>query len=109
MARSVLGATSCQGTLSALIVTQFLDKMATIVSELPPHSPYLAPCDQFLFYRLKKKLKRCHFQILDNVKRSTSLLLSELTKDQYCGSFAALKIPMKKFVKSKGEYFEGYM
>ena len=44
------------------LVQQFLAKYGTAQLQQPPYSPDLAPCDFFLFPRLKKVLKGHRFE-----------------------------------------------
>jgi histone-lysine N-methyltransferase SETMAR len=45
----------------ALSVKQFLANKNITVMELPPYSPDLAPCDFYLFPKIKSVLKGTHF------------------------------------------------
>ena len=47
---------------NALSIRQFLAENNIAVLEQPPYSPYLAPCDFFLFPKLKGVIKGTHFQ-----------------------------------------------
>lgn len=47
---------------TALLIQQFLAKNNTVVMSQPPYSPDLAPCDFFLFPKLKRTLKGNVFQ-----------------------------------------------
>jgi hypothetical protein len=52
----------------------------------PPYSPDLAPCDFYLFPEAKNIKRGEHFVDVDTIKRETTKLLKELTKDymQHC-------------------------
>jgi transposase len=52
----------------------------------PLYSPDLAPCDFFLFLKIKSSLKGTHFQTVDDVKMKTAELLKGLTENnwQHC-------------------------
>lgn len=92
---------------TALIVRQFLAKTSTTVLEHPPYSPDLAPCDFFLFPKIKEKLKGHHFQTLEYIKEATTEALAEVTKDQFRESIEGWKVRMEKCIRAQGEYFEG--
>jgi hypothetical protein len=50
-------------------VKQFLaDECILVLEHPPPPSPDLAPCDFYLFPKLKSALKGTHFQSVDEVK-----------------------------------------
>jgi hypothetical protein len=53
---------------NALAVKQFLANKCIPVLKLPPHSLDLAPCDFYLFPKLKNTLKGTHFQSVNEVK-----------------------------------------
>ena len=50
------------------LVQQFLAKHGTAQLQQPPYSPDLAPCDFFLFPRLKKVLKGHRFEATEDIK-----------------------------------------
>ena len=50
------------------IVQQFLANHGTAYLQKPPYSPDVAPCDFFLFPRLKKCLKGHRFEATENIK-----------------------------------------
>ena len=50
------------------LVQQFLAKHGTAQLQQPPYSPDLAPCDVFLFPRLKKVLKGHPFEATEDIK-----------------------------------------
>ncbi|KAL4126402.1 hypothetical protein QTP88_010624 [Uroleucon formosanum] len=54
--------------LCALSVKRFLAKNRTPVLQHPPYSPDLAPCDFWLFPKLKSALKGTHFESVEAVK-----------------------------------------
>jgi transposase len=56
---------------STLTVKQFLANKCISVLDPPPpppYSPVLAPCDFYLFPKVKSALKGTHFQSVDKVK-----------------------------------------
>jgi transposase len=63
-------------------VKQFLTNRNITVLEHPPYSPYLAPCDFYLFPKIKSVLKGTHFLSVENVKVKTEEILSSL-KEHY--------------------------
>ena len=50
------------------LVQQFLAKHGTAQLQQPPYSPDLAPCDFFLFPKLKKVLKGHQFEATEDIK-----------------------------------------
>jgi histone-lysine N-methyltransferase SETMAR len=53
---------------NALSVKQFLASKNITVLAHPPYSPDLAPCDFFLFPKIKSMLKQTHFVLVEEVK-----------------------------------------
>ena len=53
---------------NALEIREFLAKINIAVLEQPPCSPDLAPCDFFLFPKLKEVIKGTSFQDLEAIK-----------------------------------------
>ena len=53
------------------IVTGFLAKHETEVIAQPPYSPDLAPCDFFLFPKLKYPLRGTRHETIEAIKRNS--------------------------------------
>ena len=62
----------------------------------PPYSPDMAPCDFFLFPKIKKTSKSRRFTAIDDIK-STSLKKLK----------AIPKIELEKYSEKYSDYFEG--
>ena len=62
------------------LVQQFLAKHGTAQLQQPPYSPDLAPCDFFLFPRLKKVLKGHRIEATEDVKRNSTKALLDIPK-----------------------------
>ncbi|KAL4131595.1 hypothetical protein QTP88_008888 [Uroleucon formosanum] len=72
---------------SALSIREFLaDKKIPVVPH-PPYSPDLAPCDFFLFPKLKFALKGQRFQDVEEIKANTAAELKVLTSEQFQRTF----------------------
>jgi hypothetical protein len=71
---------------NALSVTTFLAKHELPVMEHSPYSPDLAPCDFFLFPKIKSAPKGTHFKSIDAVKSKATEVMKKLSeKDlQHC-------------------------
>jgi len=65
---------------NALSVKQFLANKNITVFEHPPYSPDLAPCDFYLFPKIKSVLKGTHFVAIEHMKAKTAENLSSLTR-----------------------------
>ena len=62
------------------LMQHFLAKHGTAQWQQPPYSPDLAPCDFFLFPRLKKVLKGHRFETTEDIKRNSTKTLLDITK-----------------------------
>ena len=62
------------------LVQQVLAKHGTAQLQQLPYSPDLAPCEFFLFPRLKKVLKRHRFEPTEDVKRNSTKTLLDIGK-----------------------------
>ena len=54
---------------TALSIREFLAKKSIPVLPLPLYSPDLAPCDFYLFPKLKSKLQGHHFGTMENIQK----------------------------------------
>ena len=52
------------------IVTRYLKQERVRLLPHPPYSPDLAPCDFFLFLKIKKELAGRHFDRVENLARA---------------------------------------
>ena len=57
------------------LVHRFLAKRGTAQLQQPPYSPDLAPCDFFLFPRLKKVQKGHRYEATEDIKRNSTKTL----------------------------------
>ena len=94
---------------TALSVKQFLVSKEITTLHHPPYSPNLAPCDFFLFPKLKGILKRTRFQGVEDIKTSMTRHLKTITKEEFLQCFKAWSKRMEKCIKANEEYFEGDM
>lgn len=92
---------------TALVVKSFLAKHGIPVLEHPPYSPDLAPCDFFMFPKVKEVLKGTRFETVEAVKQKATETMNMLTENDLKHCFEQWKIRMEKCRDSGGEYFEG--
>ena len=65
------------------LVQQFLAKHGTAHLQQPPYTSDLAPCDFFLFPRLKKVLKGHRLEATEDIKRNSKKTLSDIPKEEF--------------------------
>jgi transposase len=72
---------------SAHVVQQFLAKHGIPVVSQPLYSPDLAPCDFFLFPKIKMALKGKRFQDVDEIKQNVTEELRRVSKNDFYRCF----------------------
>jgi len=92
---------------NALSVKKFLTKRKITVSEHPPFSPHLAPCDFFLFPKIKSAFKGIRFESVDAVKAKVTELMNKLLEDDFQHCFQQWMIRIEWCRDREGEYIEG--
>jgi hypothetical protein len=86
--------------------SSWLRKKITLMSQ-PPYSPDLAPCDLWLFPKLKTGLQSRCFATVDDIKENTEAGLHAIRKDDFKEFFKAWEDRWSKCVCAEGRYFEG--
>lgn len=94
-------------THKALSIRQFLAERQVAVLDQPPYSPDLAPCDFFLFPKLKGVIKGTRFPDVDAIKRAVTTELRRIPEEAFQGCMECWAKRMEKCVRLEGEYFEG--
>jgi len=88
---------------TTLSVQQFLKKYSMTVIPHPPYSPDLAPCDFFLFRRMKGQMKGKGFADVSEVKNKTLEVLKIISTEEFQKSFQQWEKSWYKCIESKGE------
>jgi len=91
----------------AMSVRQFLTKNGMTTASHPSYTPDLAPCDFFLFPRMKRSLKGKRFQNVGDVREKTAEALKAITLQEFQNCFEQWNKHWDKCIDSQGEYFEG--
>jgi hypothetical protein len=76
-------------------------------SPTPPYSPDLAPCDFFLFPKIKIKLKGRRFDTVEEIQAESQKVLNMLTQKDFQDSFQSWQKRWDRCVRSQGDHFEG--
>ncbi|KAL4143544.1 hypothetical protein QTP88_005863 [Uroleucon formosanum] len=92
---------------SAHIVQQFFTKHGIPVASQPPYLPDLAPCDFFLFPKIKMVLKGKRFQDVDEIKQNATEQLRGVSKNDFTRCFQKWQERWRTCMDSEGAYFEG--
>ena len=91
----------------AFIVQDYLKQEKVVELPHPPYSPDLAPCDFFLFPRLKKYLSGRKFVQRKHLGSAIFQCLHSIPRKDYQNAFNDWIRRLKVCISVKGEYFEG--
>ena len=69
----------------------------------PPNSPDLAPCEFWLF----PKLKGCCYETIEEMKEAVTKVIDTLTQEDFHEAFKNLLERYNKCIVAGGDYFEG--
>lgn len=92
---------------TAVLTQQFLAKNKIPVIPHPPYSPDLAPCDFFLFPKMKLKLKGRRFDTITEIQAETQKVLNTLTEKDFQEAFQKWRRRWDRCLHAGGNYFEG--
>ena len=70
----------------------------------PPYSPDVAPCDFWLF----PKLRGCRYETIEEMQWVVTKVIDTLTQENFQGAFQKLFAWYKKWFTAGGDYFEEY-
>ena len=68
-----------------------------------PYSPDLAPCDFWLF----PKLRVCRYETIEEMKEAMMKVIDMLTQEDFHGAFQKLLERYNKYIAAGGAYFKG--
>ena len=69
----------------------------------PPYSPDLAPCDFWLF----PKLRGCRYETTEAMKVAVTMVIDTHTGEDFDGAFPKLLELYNKYIAARGDHFEG--
>ena len=73
----------------------------------PPYSPALAPCDFWLFPKLKGKFRGCRFETIEEMKETVTKVIDTLTQEDFHGALQNLLERYNKCITAGEDYLEG--
>ena len=91
---------------NSTLVTDYLTKMGINTVPQPPFSPDLAPCDFWLFPKLKEKLRGCRYETTKEMKEAVTKVNDTLTQEDFHEVFQKL-LERYKCIAAGEDYFEG--
>jgi len=92
---------------TSVLTHQFLAKNKISVIPHPPYSPDLAPCDFFLFPKLKLKLKGRRLDTIEEIQAEWQRVLDTLTEKDFQEAFQKWRRRWDRCLHAGGNYFEG--
>ena len=92
---------------NALGIWDFLAKNNIAILEQPPYSRDLAPCDFFLFPKLKEVIKGTCFQDSKAIKTAVTKELRAIAEESFQECVEAWQRRLEKCIRAQGDYFEG--
>ena len=69
----------------------------------PPYSPDLAPCDFYLF----PKLRGCRYETIEEMKEAVTKVIDTLIQVDFHGTSQKSLEPYKKCIAAARDYIEG--
>jgi hypothetical protein len=90
-----------------LTVREFLAKKSIMKLDHPPYYPDLAPCDFWLFPKLKTALKGHRFPDIADIQGHATIVLQSIPEEEFQKCFEQCKHRLSKCVCAQGDYFEG--
>jgi len=90
----------------ALVVKAFLAQKGVTVLDHPPYSPDLAPCDFWLFPKLKMKMKGQFFDDIPDIQEAVTDALEIIPKNDFLRCFESFYKRFQRCIDDQGDYFE---
>ena len=84
---------------NSILVTDYLTKMDTKTVPRSPYSPDLAPCDFWLF----PKLRGCRYETMEEMKEVMTKVIDTLTQEDFDGAFQKLLQRYNKCIATGGD------
>ena len=88
---------------NSILVTEYLTKMGIKTVRHPPYCTDLAPCDFWLF----PKLRDCPYETIEEMKEVVTKVTDTLKQEDIHGTFQKLLERYIKCIAAVGDYFEG--
>jgi transposase len=88
------------------LVRQFLTSKNITVIPHPPHGPDLAPCDVFLFPKMKLRLKGRRFDTTEEIHAESQEVIDTLTFENFQGCMKSWETRWDSCIHAQGDYFE---
>ena len=91
---------------NSILVRDYLTKMGIKTVPHPPYSSDLAPCDFWLFPKLKGKFRGCPYEKIEEMKGAVTKVIDTFTQGDFHGAFQKLLERYNKCIATGRDYFE---
>ena len=88
---------------NSILVTDYLTKMGIKTVPHSSYSPYLAPCDFWLF----PKLRGYRYETIEEMKEAVTKVIDTLIQENFHEALQKLLERYNKCIAAGGYYFEG--
>ena len=88
-------------------MSQKFDPYRSHIVPQPAYSPDLAPCDYWLFPKLKRPLRGTRFESIEEIRAESKKALMAIPERDYLACFEDWKKRWHMCIGSGGDYFEG--
>ena len=92
---------------TSFAVREFLAENKITTPTHPPYSPDLAPCDFFLFPKLKTHLKVHHFGTVEKVQAAATKALKNISSEDFLHCYEEWQQRWNRCTRLQEAYFEG--
>jgi len=92
---------------TSVAVREFLAQNKITMLPHPPYSPDLAPCDFFLFPKLKTHLKGHNFGIVENVQAAATRALNNISSEDFLHCYEEWQQCWNCCIRLQEAFFEG--
>ena len=86
-----------------ILVTDYLTKMGIKIVRHLPYGPDLAPCDFWLF----PKLRGCRYETIEELKEAVMKVIDTVIQENFHGAFQKLLERYNECIVAGGDNFEG--
>ena len=91
---------------NSIFVTNYLTKMGIKTVPHPLYSLDLAPCDFWLFPKLKEKIRGCRYETIEEMREAVTKVIDTLPQEDFHGAFQKLLERYNKCIAAGGDYLE---
>ena len=91
-------------------MVNFVQSNRILIIDHPPYSGDLAPCDYWLFDRMKQSLvEKGEFDYVASLSKFVTNVVSEIPHSEYIKTFNKYVERLENCIIAEGDYFEHFM